>query len=75
MDHGKRLSRAREQATGHPIRQALLGRLGDGERNLRELGAAGLPGDPALSVVAYHLSRLERAELVACGGGLYRAVA
>ena len=65
-------NRAKEKATGHPLRRALLDRLGGEERTLSELGGDGLPDDPSLSAVAYHLTVLQRAELVACIGGVYR---
>ena len=62
---------AREKATGHPLRRALLDRLGGEERTLGEIGSDGLPDDPSISAVAYHLTVLQRADLVACVGGVY----
>lgn len=70
MDDEK-LDREREQALRHPIRRALWDVLDGEECTLSELGTA-LPDAPSLSAVAYHLSMLQKVELVACIGGVYR---
>lgn len=71
VDNDK-LNRERERELRHPIRRGLRDALDDGgERTPPEL-AAGLPDAPSLSTVTYHLSQLQRVELVARVGGVYR---
>lgn len=68
-----RLTRKREWALTHPVRQALRDALDGSEgRTLSELGGIELPNDPSLSAVHYHLKALEQVRLVACVGGRYR---
>lgn len=63
--------RRQEKVREHPARRAILDLLDSEGMSSAELRSR-LPGDPSLSVVAYHLAVLTEAELVACVGGLYR---
>ena len=67
----EKLDRERERALRHPIRRALWDALSGEEYTLSELGKA-LADAPSLSMDAYHLSMLQKVELVACARGVYR---
>lgn len=58
------------KAREHPMRATVLALLDGEELRSTELRSR-LPGDPALSQVAYHLAVLTEAELVARVGGVY----